>query len=409
MNIKKGIIASLLVFALIFSATACRKLEDNEGYTLETNAYVTDENGEQKEVEVETKENGETEIFFIDDEGEKVTVAKKDVKVEKKVVTATNAAKTTKKAQVEYVTDKSGEKVTDKNGVKLTKKYREATTSVIEEIFGDDTAEKLVDEDATAPTLALGEGTIDEKDIKEVEVATNKDGTPQNAIINMFGGFSGSSGSGSGSSTAKTTAVASPDKGSSDSGSGSSGSSSDKLTVVMTVAQTSDEGTTTVPMTIARDGNNYYSKVEFPMEGKGTITMEFLSIDGVSYLIIPKIKSYAKISEDLEDTFVPDEVLNLDKHGTYVSSGVTTINGKEYNTETYDEDGTTITYFAQKGAKIPSRIEYKYGSGDTKDEMIIEISKYVYSASKTYFELPSGYINLEKFISDEGDVDSLFN
>ena len=68
--------AVILVFSVILSFCACRKL-DTENF--QPGSYVIDDSGEKHEVETTVNEKGDTEYFYVDNSGEQVVVEKKDI------------------------------------------------------------------------------------------------------------------------------------------------------------------------------------------------------------------------------------------------------------------------------------------------------------------------------------------
>ena len=50
---KRNIIALILVFSLLMSFAACRKLEDTDAFVVESKVYVVDEHGVEQKVETD--------------------------------------------------------------------------------------------------------------------------------------------------------------------------------------------------------------------------------------------------------------------------------------------------------------------------------------------------------------------
>ena len=79
---KKNVTAILLVFALLAGFASCRKLEDSEGFVIESKAYIVDSEGVTRDVQSIINDDGKTEYFYYDADGNKVPVKKKEVVVE---------------------------------------------------------------------------------------------------------------------------------------------------------------------------------------------------------------------------------------------------------------------------------------------------------------------------------------
>ena len=78
---KKNVTAILLVFALLAGFASCRKLEDSEGFVIESKAYIVDSEGVTRDVQSIINDDGKTEYFYYDADGNKVPVKKKEVVV----------------------------------------------------------------------------------------------------------------------------------------------------------------------------------------------------------------------------------------------------------------------------------------------------------------------------------------
>ena len=126
----KKLSAILLVFALLASFAACKRFEGNE-LIIEEKPVVTDESGNTQELQTRVDENGKTEYFYTDDNGNEIVVDKNKVEIETSLVP-----------------------------VQTTLSDKE-----IEEIFESNDFEKLQDaltENITEPELEMNNGVIPE-------------------------------------------------------------------------------------------------------------------------------------------------------------------------------------------------------------------------------------------------------
>ena len=57
---KKNVTAILLVFALLAGFASCRKLEDSEGFVIESKAYIVDSEGVTRDVQSIINDDGKT-------------------------------------------------------------------------------------------------------------------------------------------------------------------------------------------------------------------------------------------------------------------------------------------------------------------------------------------------------------
>lgn len=144
---KKNIIAIVLVFAMLAGFASCKKLENEGEWVIESKVYVTDQYGAQHDVQAVTKTDGETEYYYYNTDGNRVTVAHKDVVVS------------------------------------TTKVYKPAPTTLtpeqqsLLEAYTD--LEQIYDENVTMPELSISDDLILDEDIKEVGgVELDSDGKP---------------------------------------------------------------------------------------------------------------------------------------------------------------------------------------------------------------------------------------
>ena len=80
---KRNIIAICLVFALLMSFAACKKLPQDNEFVIESQVYVVDDAGVTHNVQSEYDENGKQVFYYLDYNGNKVIVNNKTQNTEK--------------------------------------------------------------------------------------------------------------------------------------------------------------------------------------------------------------------------------------------------------------------------------------------------------------------------------------
>ncbi len=278
---KKSITAIILVFAMLTGLAACRKLENEGQFVIESKVYVVDDSGNQHNVESVVKDNGETEYYYYDTQGNKVTVAHKDVVIE------------------------------------TTKIYKPAPTTMSPEMqsffeaYSDpDSFQQLVEEDVTQPKLSISEDLISENDfVLDKTVELGADGRPVRGDDSYAEIFMG-----------------------------------DSFTADFVVKSDYNGQKASVPFYITKDSKNMYIKATMPVENGG-MKMEFLILDKECYVVIPAMRAYVKMSaEDMSD-LIPDEAINQEMTDTYVKSGKVKVGGVVYDCDVYTAEGQTIKYY----------------------------------------------------------------
>ena len=285
---KRNIIAILLVFALLVSFAACRKLETE--YTIETRPYVVDSNGVTQDVQSIVNSNGETEYYYYDNSGNKITVDSKDVEVETKKVAVTAPTTLSPEAQSLF------------------------------EVFNDpEKFEELVEEDITEPKLEMSDGIISEDKFNKIDADIGSDGKPvrdeaRKKYMEIVEG--------------------------------------EIFTMDIVIKSNTNGDEMSIPVTAVRDGDNLFVETAMPVDGsKGAMKLQFLILNGKAYAIIPQMKAYMEVPKEYIDEMAFGDIVNEETqdNSEYVETGEVKINGKTYTCDVYKDGDTTIKYYFLDG------------------------------------------------------------
>lgn len=285
---KRNIIAILLVFALLVSFAACRKLETE--YTVETRPYVVDSNGVTQDVQSIVNSNGETEYFYYDNSGNKITVDSKDVEVETKKVAVT--APTTLSPEAQSLFD----------------------------VFNDpEKFEELMEEDATEPKLEMADDIIPDDQFNKIDTDIGSDGKPvrdkaREQYMKIVEG--------------------------------------ETFTMDMVMKTNTNGEEMALPIVAVRDGDNLFLETAMPVDGsKGAMRLQFLILNGKAYTVIPQMRAYMEVpKETIDQMGLGDIVVEEAKDNSeYVESGEVKINGKTYICDVYKSEDSTIKYYFLNG------------------------------------------------------------
>ena len=285
---KRNIIAILLVFALLVSFAACRKLETE--YTIETRPYVVDSNGVTQDVQSIVNSDGETEYFYYDNSGNKITVDSKDVEVETKKVAVT--APTTLSPEAQSLFD----------------------------VFNDpEKFEELMEEDATEPKLEMSDGIISDDQFNKIDTDIGSDGKPvrdkaREQYMKIVEG--------------------------------------ETFTMDMVMKTNTNGEEMSLPIVAVRDGNNLFLETAMPVDGsKGAMRLQFLILDGKAYTVIPQMRAYMEVPKETIDQMGLGDIVaeEAKDNSEYVESGEVKINGKTYICDVYKSEDSTIKYYFLNG------------------------------------------------------------
>lgn len=364
---KKGIVALILVFALLFSLAACRKVDNGEnGETeIQSEVFAVGEDGEKHSIQADVDEEGNTQFFYIDENGQAVTVASDNVVVETKavkIIEATNADGTpTPEAQ-----------------------------SILDAFNDPDSMADLIDTTEVAPTLAMGEEIITEAIKNERKKPVDKNGNPLTENANKVGNknTTAASGKNNNNNNVGSATVTATDYKEILSGT--------KFTASFNLKTNVGGESLTLPILVARNGNMYCLETTMPINENGSTKCTFLLRDGKCYMILPTLRSYYSTPTDEAEDLGVDEILDAVQKGTYVSSGDVTVGGKVYNVDIYESDaGETIKYYYLNGTL--KRIEQIMGD----DTNIMEINYVSKNVDSSKFEVPVGYLDMAKLMGED--------
>lgn len=283
---KKNITAILLVFALLAGFASCRKLEDSEGFVIESKAYIVDSEGVTRDVQSIINDEGETEYFYYDASGNKVPVKKKEVVVETNKVSVSSA----------------------NDGGTLSPEAQ----SFFDAYNDPEKFEELIETDVTQPELSISDEVIPDSEFKEIKVELGSDGKPVHTSI---------------------------EKNYNDIIKGN------KFTMDFVVQQSMDGEVVTLPVVAIRDGDNLYFETQMPVEGKGSMRFNFIITNGKCYIIIPAMRAYAEVPKEYVEEIIPSEIVTDGVEMEYVKSGEVSFGGKKYICDVYKSGDDTVKYY----------------------------------------------------------------
>ncbi len=357
----RSVISLLLVFSMCFAFCACRKLDKNGDYTIESQAYFVDDEGYSRVVQSGVNQEGVTEYFYIDSMGEVVTVAQNKVQVEtKKVTTSTTAANASGTETTAPAFDVADD-------IDLTPAQQEFI-----EKWQDPNAVENIIEEAPPISLELAEEIIDEeKFVNNVVVETDSKGAPIHEGGSGYGDFYADL------------------------------KNSDTFTLKITSKIINSDGSEfTTPFTLVRSGKNMYLATKMPMDETtgGTIALNMIVKDGKCYLCIPKMLAYMEVPADYMDEFSSemDMATTQEDGSVYVESFDYKSGGKTYKVDKYTADGVDILYYYLNGQL--KRVETKSSDGSCS---IIEYTEFTKTADKSKFNIPSYYMNMTDLMGAE--------
>ncbi len=310
---KRNITAIILVFAMLAGFASCKKLENDGEWVVESKVYVTDSYGAQHDVQSVTKTDGETEYYYYNTDGNKVTVAHKDV-----VVSTTRVFKTAPTT--------------------LTPEQQ----SFFEE-YSDPEAfkENVIEETVTEPEFEISDEPIPEEEVEEItNIEVDNEGKP----------------------VRKDDEVTEILKG-------------ESYTVDYVLKADYNGKKESVPVYLTKDGEDVYMNVRIPFEDTGVVNTETIVINNECYLVVPAMKAYFKVTADQigEAAVVPPEVLEEEIDSNYIKSGQIEIDGVTYEVDFYESEGQNIKRF-YKNDEL-KRIEVDDGNGNVTILEIRSIKK----------------------------------
>ncbi len=342
---KRNIIAVILIFSLLMSFAACRKLEDSDAFVVESKVYVVDENGNEQKVEAEVNAEGVTEYYYIADTGNKVTVNHKDVIV-----------KTTKVPRTTSVLDN------------LTPEEE----SFLNQFNDPEAFDELIDSSVVTPEMDIAEGLLPEDAFDEIEVEVDEDGKPVHDDIKQ------------------TYEEIIKDN---------------KFTMELTLKNVQDGKEVVVPLKASRDGDKVFFETAMPVDGqKGSMVFNVVVRDQKCYFIIPNMRAYMQVPAETMEEFVPGDIITEDVNSTltYVSSGEVQYEGQTYICDVYNGEGYTVKYYYKDGEL--KRIE---NIDDENNMTIMEIQTVTKKVDNSKFKVPNNYMDMTKLLGENTDLSNL--
>ena len=337
-HMKRNIIAIGLVFAVLMSFASCKKLPQDNEFSVETQVYVVDDEGVTHNVQSEYNQNGEQIYYYEDYEGNRVTVADKDV-----VVQTTKVRKTTAVYE----------------GMELTPEEE----SFLNTFNDPDTLDNLVDESIVTPELEISDQPIPEDTFEEIKVEVDSSGNPKHEDIEK-----------------RYTDIV----------------ESGKFTIDFVIKADNNGQEMVVPLHVVRNDDKMYFETAMPVNGEGSMKMAFLMRDKTCYLIIPGMRAYMTMPADEIANIFNTDMVQSDGNATYISTNEVDFEGKKYVCDVYESNGTVIKYYYTDNEI--KRIESTDPDGGISIMEINEISDRV-DTSK--LKVPSGYIDMTKFIGQD--------
>lgn len=332
---KRNIIAVGLVFAVLMSFASCKKLPQDNEFVIESQVYAVDDEGVTHNVRTEYNEKGEQVYYYEDYQGNKVTVANKDV-----VVQTTKVRKTTAVYEGEPLTPEE--------------------ESFLNAFNDPDTFENLVDESLTQPELEISDGLIPEDNFEKIEVEVDGEGNPKHEDIEK-----------------RYTDIV----------------KSGKFTVDMVIKSNANGEEMIVPIRAVRNDDKMYFETAMPVDGNGSMKMAFLMRDETCYLIIPGMRAYMTMPADEIGQMFDMSVVESDAEAKYVSSSEVEFNGQKYICDEYESNGTVVKYYYNDNEI--KRMEATNPDGSTS---IVEFNEVSDKVDSSKLRVPSGYMDMTRLM-----------
>lgn len=347
----KKTLAILAAFSIAFAFAACGKLEKNETSTTAANTTASNPLGAMPDLT-------ETQLYVQDGEGNTVPVV----------------TQVDKDGNVYYeYTDVDGNNVTKtdvENLVGVTKFSKEEQEK-LEQIYKE--YEENPDsfyESGEIEGLKLYDGVVPEELFVKTTVKLDDDGKPDRGDSDQYKKIF----------------------------------ENNTFTLKVNVRSTVDGSTLETPMSWVRNGNDMLIEIVAPFDETGNaIKGSILYKGGKCYMIMPSMKIYYEMPQEMADEMFDPDMFNEALESTEVSDDTiykgsynVTLNGQTYSCDVFEsEDGKTTNrnYYDAKGTVV--RTEMISG----EDINIWEITELSTKADASSFEIPSGLINVSAFIT----------
>ncbi len=176
----------------------------------------------------------------------------------------------------------------------------------------------------------------------------------------------------------------------------------DAYTMKFVMSSTTDNQTSSMPVIVAKNGSKMYIEASAPIDiGKdaGSMTIKAYINGDKARIYTPEIKAYIDLPSDEVKEIMDEFKLGVEapEKGIYKGTAKTSIGGKNFEVDVYENDTVTSYYFFD-GENL-CRIEHKDIDGT---DSVIEINEVLYSADGKLFVEPSGYYNMTDLLSQEG-------
>lgn len=343
---KRNIIAVALIFAVLMSFASCRKFEDSDAFVVESKVYVVDENGVEQKVETAINAEGQTEYYYINPEGNKVTVNKNDV-----VIETTKVPKTTNEMFADLTPEEQ---------------------SFLDSFNDPEALDDLIDSSIETPEMEMAEGLLPEDAFDEIEVELDDEGKPVHDDVKQ---------------TYDELIK------------------SNKYTMEINMKGVSNGEETVVPIKTVREGDKIYFETAMPVEGQqGAMKFNVIVKDKQCYLVIPAMRAYMIIPAETMSEFIPSEIITEDENVNleYVSSGEVVYDNETYLCDVYKDGTTTIKYYYKDG-----ELKRMESIVDENNMSIMEIQSVSAEADSSKFNIPKNYMDMTKFFEGELDLANL--
>lgn len=233
--------------------------------------------------------------------------------------------------------------------------------------------EQILEEEIEVPDMEFGEELIDDSNSNKVEVELDEDGRPtHNNIDKDFAEIM----------------------------------NSEKFTIDVVIKTKANGEELKIPMVAMRNGQQVYSEVVMPVEGKGSLRVNMLlSGDGKCYIILPTMRAYIAMPGETMGEIIPSDFVTEDTaaSSTYIETREIEIDGKTYFCEVYEDGGVTTKYYYNNDEL--KRVESVSG----EDITIMEINEISNKCDNSKFKVPKNYFDLTTVMGESNfNLESMY-
>ncbi|MBQ8014859.1 MAG: hypothetical protein IJ264_01580 [Clostridia bacterium] len=345
---KKNIIAIFLIFSMLMSFAACRKLDESGAFVIESKVFVVGDDGVEHNVQSAVNANGEEEFFYYDAFGNKVVVKEKDV-----VVKTTRVAATTQELPFNY------------------DELSPEEQSFVDSFNDPEAFDELIDSSIVEPELEFSE-LLPEDSFEEIEVEIGNDGKPVHDDIKQ---------------TYEELVK------------------SNRFTMDFNIKGDMNGTDTVVPIVAMRDGDQVYFKVIMPVDNKGSMEFNCIIKNKQCYLIIPSMRAYLVVPAESMSEFIPSDLITESENNMkYLYTAEVDYEGESYMCDVYEDaqGGATVKYYYKDG-----ELKRMENIVDETNSTIIEINEISSRVDSSKFKVPKNYIDMTKIMGSNFDFSSL--